>query len=141
MTPSEKALNLAREFEGCYLTAYLDPVDIWTLGYGRTLNVFEGETCTQEQADAWLDSDMADAGDWVSRLVTSDINQNQYDALCDLFFNVGHEELETSHLLKYVNARQFDAAANEFPKWCHADGVVLPGLVTRRAAEQQLFLS
>lgn len=32
--------------------------------------------------------------------------------------------------------------ADEFPKWVHGgNGVVLPGLVRRRAAERSLFLT
>jgi lysozyme len=32
-------------------------------------------------------------------------------------------------------------ASEEFGKWVHAGGKVLPGLVKRRAAEQELFLT
>jgi len=139
MQPSQNAFNLATQFESCYLESYQDSRDIWTIGFGHTNGVQQGDTCTQEQADQWLQDDMADAANWVTRLVITEINQNQFDALSDLFFNVGHVELQTSHLLQYVNARQFGAAANEFPKWNHSGGVVLLGLTRRRLAEQALF--
>jgi len=41
--------------------------------------------------------------------------------------------------LKLVNQGDFANAAKEFGKWVHAKGVVLPGLVRRRAAEAMLF--
>ena len=141
MKPSENALALARTFEGCRLAAYRDSAGTLTIGYGHTDGVQDGDTCTPEQAEFWLNSDMTAAGLWVSRYVTTELTQNQFDALSDWVFNLGAGNFEESSLLRYVNARQFDAASEEFPKWFHAGGVVLPGLVSRRAAEQQLFVT
>ena len=83
--------------------------------------------------------DLTNAGNWVTRLVSEYINQNQFDALCDFVFNLGAQNLATSSLLRYINAGDFESASNEFPKWNHCRGQVLAGLTARRAAEQELF--
>jgi hypothetical protein len=70
----------------------------------------------------------------------SNINQNQFDALVCFAYNVGLGALHGSTLLKKVNTGDFDGAADEFLKWNHAGGVVVPGLTRRRQAERSLFL-
>ncbi len=51
---SENGLALIKRFEGLRLTAYQDSVGVWTIGYGHTSGVSEGQTITQTQADAYL---------------------------------------------------------------------------------------
>lgn len=140
MTPSSNATALAKRFEGCKLLAYPDSGGVWTVGYGHTGHeVVEGLLITQEDAERLLEQNLTNAGNWVDRLVSVDINQNQFDALCDFVFNLGAQNLATSSLLRYINAGDFESANNEFPKWNHCRGQVLAGLTARRAAEQELF--
>ena len=58
MNISEEGKSLIKKFEGCKLEAYYDAVDVLTIAYGRTKNVQAGDTCTQEQADAWLEEEL-----------------------------------------------------------------------------------
>ena len=51
MNTSEKGLNLIKSFEGCHLTSYKCPGGVWTIGYGHTAGVTEGNRITQQQAD------------------------------------------------------------------------------------------
>jgi hypothetical protein len=45
LTPSEKGLNLTRQFEGLRLSAYTDQVGVLTIGYGHTgRGVHAGQT-------------------------------------------------------------------------------------------------
>ncbi len=55
----QPVVNLIRHFEGCRLESYQDSGGIWTIGFGHTKGVGPGQTCTQEQADAWLEEDLA----------------------------------------------------------------------------------
>lgn len=134
------AIPLIKEFEGCKLKAYLCPANVWTIGYGHTDGVKEGDEITQQEADRLLvnDVDLFTAG--VQRLVTSDINRNQLGALVSFAFNLGLGNLRHSTLLKLVNAGDFVKAANEFDKWVYVAKHKLNGLVRRRAAEKALFL-
>lgn len=68
------------------------------------------------------------------------LTQNEFDALASFVFNVGLGAFEKSKLRRLLKAGDKAGAANEFPRWNKAAGKVLPGLVTRRAAERALFL-
>ena len=138
---SDKGLALTKQFEGLRLTAYQDPIGIWTIGYGHTgPEVRRGLTITEDHACDLLLKDVARAVASVNRLVTIALAQNQFDALVDFVFNVGAGKLAGSTLLREVNAGNFAKAASQFPLWVHAGAKVLPGLVERRKATQALFL-
>jgi lysozyme len=139
-TYGDAGLALTKSFEGCLLTAYADQGGVWTIGYGHTgPGVHVGLTVTQDQADAFLESDVAGSVACVNKLVTADINQNQFDALVDFVFNLGCASLAQSSLLQDVNAGDFSDAAQQFLRWDHVHGVVIPGLTRRRQAEATLF--
>ena len=76
----------------------------------------------------------------VRRLVTASQSQNQRDALMSLTYNLGTTNLESSTLRRLLNADNYAAATEQFPRWNKAGGQVLPGLVRRRAAGRDLFL-
>lgn len=132
-------LRIIQVSEGLALKTYLCPAQVWTIGYGHTKGVKAGDTCTKEQAEAWLLEDCEDAERAVQRLVTVPINQNQFDALVSFTFNLGSGNLTASTLLRKLNSGDYVGAALEFSKWVKGGGRVLPGLVTRRKAEQNLF--
>lgn len=139
MIYSKSGIELTEMFEGIRLTAYQDQGGRWTIGYGHTLDVHLGDTCTQRQAETWLQQDMAWAERVVNSAVTTQLTQGEYDALVDFTFNLGSGNFEHSQLLALVNQRNFAAAANEFDKWDHADGQVVAGLLRRRETEAQEF--
>lgn len=142
MHPSQNAIKLTKAFEGLRLESYSDPSTggaPWTIGYGRAHGVKPGERCTVEQAEAWLIEDLTAAAEGVRSLVKAPLTQGQLDALTDFVFNLGKDRLAHSTLLKLLNQRNYQGAAAQFPMWCMAGGVVLPGLVKRRAAERALF--
>jgi lysozyme len=141
-TYSNAGFALTETCEGLVLTSYQDQGGVWTIGYGHTgPTVHGGQTITQAQADQLLHSDVAGAVACVNRAVTGQINQNQFDALVDFAFNLGCAALLSSTLLRDVNAGNFADAAQQFLRWDHVKGVVLPGLLARRRHESALFAS
>jgi lysozyme len=136
---SEEGYGLTKEFEGLKLRAYRDQGGVWTIGYGHTKGVKQGDTCTLEQADIWLRDDIIRAETCVDRLVGVPLTQFQFDALADFVFNLGCSSLPGSTLLRRVNANQFDEAALEFLRWDHVNGAEVKGLMRRRKAEAELF--
>jgi GH24 family phage-related lysozyme (muramidase) len=132
--------EMTKKFEALRLKAYQDSVGVWTIGYGHTKGVKEGDTCTEKEADEYLRQDMWIKEAAVKRLVHVPLTQGQYDALCDFAFNLGEGNLASSTLLKLLNAGSYMEAGMEFQKWNKAGGKVLKGLVDRRAAEADLFL-
>jgi len=145
MNYSKNGLSLTENFEGLRLTAYPDPAtngDPWTIGYGHTgPEVHKGMTITQEQAEELLMQDVKKAAATVNAKVTTDITQEEFDALVDFVFNVGAGNFNASTLLKKVNAGDIHGAADEFLKWDMAAGKHMVGLLKRRHAEAEEFLS
>jgi len=139
---NEAGLSILRSAEALRLDAYYCPAGRLTIGWGHTgPDVSEGQVITEDEAVRLLDLDVAAAADAVRRFVVVRLNDNQFSALVSFTFNLGAGSLRGSTLLRCVNAGDMDAAAAEFPKWCHSQGQILAGLVTRRDAEQALFLS
>lgn len=144
ISPQGRRFTECQEAPGgqAVLTAYQDSGGVWTIGFGHTKGVYQGMTCTQAQADAFMDNDLIDSEAEINRLVTVTLTQNEFDALCDWEFNTGG--LEGSTLLRIINAGRYEEVPAEMAKWCHArvHGVetVLAGLVRRRTEEGQLWM-
>lgn len=147
-------IPLVKKYEQCRLKAFIPvPGDPWTIGWGRTHNVHENDECSQDQADQWLIEEYDQAEAAVLGAVNVHLTDNQLGALTSFAYNVGtgsegHKDglihLKNggqSHLLIYTNRGDFDLAADEFPKWASAHGVLLLGLKRRRDEERALFLS
>lgn len=141
MKPSPACRALIRNAEGCRLAAYPDSKGVPTIGVGHTRGVKLGDRCSVQQADIWLSQDLEDAAASVASLVKVPLTQGQFDALVSFTFNEGHKRLAESTLLILLNKGNYAGAADQFPRWNLAGGKVLPGLVTRRAAERALFLN
>ena len=147
MTVSKKGLALIKRFEGCRLKAYLCPAGIPTIGYGNTFyangkKVALGDTITQADAEALLETLADSFAGKVTQLIKRPINQYQFDALVDFAYNTGIGSLEKSTLLKKVNTNPNDSSIKlELLKWTKANGKELPGLVARRQAEVNLYFT
>jgi len=144
MNLSQKGIDLVKHFEGLYLTAYLCPAKVWTIGYGHTGirhndgTVKRGQKITKGEAEKLLAFDLQTkyAPD-VRRMVKVPVNQSQFDALVSFHFNTG--ALGRSTLLRLLNAGDVKGAGAQFARWTRGGGRVLPGLVRRRKAERHLF--
>lgn len=145
MTPamqySRAGLALTESFEQCRLVAYQDSKGIWTIGWGHTVGVHAGMTCTQARADAWLLADIQVAVAAVNRLVTVTLTQNEFDALVDLVFNIGAGNFAGSTVLRLLNAGGYAGAAQHIDDWDMCANKELAGLLRRRQAETNVFES
>jgi lysozyme len=134
---------LVKEFEGLRLRAYLCPAGVWTIGYGHTDGVREGQTITRSQADDFLDRDL----DWAEACVgqfAKDPSDNEFAAMASLCFNIGAAGFGKSTVLRLHNSGDKLGAARAFRMWNKATVggklVELPGLTRRRLAEEGLYL-
>ena len=141
-TTSSAGIDLICSFEGLELKAYDDGVGVWTIGYGTTVingvKVKKGDTCTVEQAKKYMASDLKKFEAAVNK-VQVPLNQNQFDALVSLTYNIGTGAFADSTLLKKLNAGDYKGAAAQFDVWVKAGGKRMQGLVNRRAVERKLF--
>jgi lysozyme len=140
MSYTSDGLHLTEQFEGCRLTAYRDVRGILTIGWGHTgPEVVEGLIWTEEQAEQALQADIQWAANIVNCLVTTQLSQDEFNAVVDFVFNVGSGNFASSTLLKELNAGDFVDAADQFARWDRSGGQVVAGLLRRRLAERQEF--
>ena len=168
-TINEAGRDLVKRWEGILdgdpttvnLDPYLDPVGIWTIGWGHAIRdpktgdylrgagaraaaraLYPGGI-TLAQAETLLLADLIDASVDVVARAKVPLTENQFSALVSFEFNLG--ALGKSTLLRKLNARDYAGAAAQFGKWVKGrkpstgELVVLPGLVSRRAEERALF--
>lgn len=165
---NKEGLALVKRWEGIMdgdlstvnLDPYLDPVGIWTIGWGHAIRDAAGKFLrgpaarvkasalypggiTVWQAEDLLRADLLDAARDVGSLVKVPLNDDQFSALVSFEFNTG--ALQGSTLRRKLNAKDYGGAADQFPLWNKGtiDGkkIVLKGLVSRRAEERALFLN
>lgn len=144
MHVSPSGVDLICNFEGLRLKAYDDGVGVWTIGYGTTkypngIRVKKGDTCTLEQAKAYMQNDLKAFEQTVNSAIKVPLNQNQFDALVSLAYNIGTSGFKNSTLVKKLNAGDIRGAAAQFDVWNKGGGKVMQGLVNRRAVERKLF--
>ncbi len=140
-TTSESGFAIIKKFEGCRTTAYQCDAGKWTIGYGHTKGVKEGDTCTQEQAEAWLAEDAQEVETAINSLALC-LSQNQFDALVSLGFNIGTSALLGSTLIKKAKIDPDDTTiADEFLRWNKVGTTVVNGLTRRRQAEADLYFA
>lgn len=139
MKISNFGYTLIKHFEGLRLNAYKCSAGVWTIGYGHTLNVREGDVITEDDAHMLLEQDLKYTVSVVDEYVSVPISQGMFDALCSFTFNVGSGAFRSSTLLKLLNAKEYDKAAQEFDRWIYVGGQVSNGLKNRREMEKILF--
>lgn len=137
MKASDLLIAKIKEFEGYSNTAYKCPAGVWTCGYGHTSGVTKDTTCTEKQAEQWLQEDLEPLETYVDTV--PEINtQAKADAVIDFCYNLGLGAFKGSTLLKKIKAgASTEEIQVEFRKWVYAGGQVLPGLVKRREWEAQ----
>lgn len=147
---NQKSVDLIKAFESLFLESYKCSADVWTIGYGTTSTkagghddgtITPGMKITEEQAEEYLRQDLEYFEKVVLRLVKVDITDDEFGALVSFAFNVGEGNLESSTLLRKLNAGDKKGAAKEFIRWNKAKGKTLNGLTRRRASEERLFES
>lgn len=115
----------------------------YTIGYGSTEGVKEGDVWTPQQAENTLDKSVRAR---VLQVLSIAPNLAKHSpeklaACTSLQYNIGNFNFQQSTLVKKLLNEDMQGAADQFLVWNLAKGVVMNGLVTRRKAERDLFLS
>lgn len=140
MQLSNNGARILKNFEGVRLEAYKCSAGVWTIGVGHTGKVNGkpvqfGMKITQAKCDELFKQDIKRFENYVNNTKLK-LNQNQFDALVSFTFNLGQGCLTT--LIKNRNMQQIADALLLYNK---AGGKVVDGLVKRRKAERELFLT
>ena len=153
---NDAALDLIKSFEGYgrqlkdgsgRCTAYQERIngklDIPTIGWGCTKGVKMGDVWTKEQAEQALKLELAKHAERVQRLVTIELNDNEFGVLTSFDYNTGgltNDEGKPTNTLKVINKGDRQQIAKALAQWNKFGGKVSKGLVARRSAEVALFL-
>ena len=167
MKLSKAGEDLMHKYEGVRSKPYLCPAQIWTIGYGHVLyqeqirlpvirkegytgmlrNEFplkpeDSRVWTKTEIDELFRDDVGTFERGVLRLVPGvSGRQGSFDALVSFAFNAGLGNLQRSTIRMKANRGEWEEAAEAFMQWTKGGGKELPGLVRRRKAEKELFLS
>jgi lysozyme len=134
------AILLTGSFEGTVLRTYKDPIGIVTSCKGHTGPELKmGQTFTPAQCDEQQYADLLTHADAL-QCIKTEMTDGEKAAYLSFAYNVGGKAFCGSSLVRLKNAGNALGACNELPKWVHAGGNVLPGLVKRRAAERDFCI-
>jgi len=157
-----KITKVSREFidkikkdEGFESLPYKCPSGVWTIGYGTTRysngkKVTETDNeITRLEAEQHLLNHLAKVEIIVDNLLRDDLNQNQFDAVCDFVYNAGTTYIDKKgikrfyNLFKNINSYMTKGELTKY--WSNlaitGGGKKLNGLITRRKYEVDLFHS
>ncbi len=139
MTPLGIAALKSRE--GVKLSAYLDSVGVWTIGYGHIKGVKLGQVITQAQADAFFLDDLASHALPILSAIKVPVADHERDALISIAFNIGvggkAPGFITSTFLKRLNAGESrERVAEAIMMWAKPKEIT-----SRRQAERDQFLT
>jgi len=148
MIVSQNGLIKIQQFEGFVDRAYPD-ANGFSIGFGTNLNTPEllakykqpDVTITRDEAALLMIGKIGQIEDAFTKVITVPLTQNQYDALASFTYNMGIGAFEASTMLKLLNQKNYQAAADEFPKWSFSQGKQSPGLLSRRNQERTIFLT
>lgn len=136
---NQKGIDILTASEGKYNHAYKCPANKWTICYGHTKGVREGDYANDSQCERMLKEDLKETETYINKLKLN-INENQFSALVSFTYNVGVGNLMASTLLKKIRINPNDESIKlEFAKWNRGGGKVLPGLTIRRCKEMELY--
>jgi len=145
---STDLFNFVKFFEGCYLTSYLCPSNVLTIGIGCTNTKWTSlGTIAESQAIEAFNEDMKTFADGVDKLVSSagiSLNTTQRESLISFSFNVGLGALASSTLWSNIckGVTNAETIIENFGRWVKSsDGSTLAGLVKRRKYEANLYLT
>ena len=118
---------------------------LWTFTIGGDIRGDErdrfADGIDEEEAGDLLQRDVRWAERGVLRLIDVPLTDGQFDALVSFTFNLGTGALQRSTLRRKVNREEHAEVPREFMRWVWAGVIQLKGLVRRRCAEADFYLS
>jgi GH24 family phage-related lysozyme (muramidase) len=146
MVTSQKGIDLIKKWEGFHYVAYLDPVGVWTIGYGTTnadfnitnVRIKRGLYISQSLAEKWLKITLNQKYEpLVNKYIKIyNLTQNEYDALVSFCYNIGSIDQLTKN-----GTRTKEEIKAHWLAYSNAGGKQLQGLLNRRKDELNLFNS
>lgn len=144
---STSGLDIIKQFEGFRSREYICPGGKTTIGYGTVIKPDSYPNgITQAEAESLMKARVSKFEESVRKMVKVPITQNQFSALVSLAYNIGagspdtNKGLYNSEVIKRLNQKDYQGAADAFLKFTKSKGLNLAGLEKRRKKERELFL-
>jgi lysozyme len=142
---SDETIKKARKFiqgEEKFVAKAYKPLknDKWTIGYGHTKGVKEGDIITKEEAERLYRQDFEEHS-IALKSIKVPLTENQKISLTSLAFNLGVSGFKNSDLVKMLNKGDYKGAADELLNYNKFNGKFSNGLYDRRCKERELFLT
>ena len=142
------AVPLIAKWEGLRTTAYLDTIaspPVWTVCYGETKGVKQGDTYTPEQCKEMLAREVREYRYGLHRYFAAEtilyrLTPERDAAYTDLAYNAGIRAAGRSTATRRLNAGDIAGGCTALGWWNKAGGRVIRGLVNRRANGIQLCM-
>jgi len=144
---NKNGVELLKDFEGFSSTPYKDVAGIWTIGFGSIYGIDNKRVTenhpniTEEIAQELMERDLKTTEFTIANLVKVPLTENQFSALCSFVYNIGSGAFQRSTARMKLNRKDYEGCANELLKWKYAGKKIIPGLLRRRKAERELFLT
>ena len=142
---NDTGLAIIKHYEGWRELPYLCSAARATIGFGSTWDVdgnpvtLDHPAITKEEGEYLLRREVRHSENAIRKLIKVELTENMFSSLCSFVYNVGSGNFQKSTLRMKLERKEYESAAEEFPKWRKAGGRVLPGLVRRRKSERELF--
>ena len=151
MKASDSCIEFIKEYEGFSAKPYYD-YSQYTVGYGTECPddryaYYQANGITKAEATKLLKEEVAALEDAINQKMIDQygltFTQQQFDALVSFSFNIGSGWMTYDSTLR--NAILLNAGDSDlvyaFSLYCTAGGKYLPGLVTRRLCEANMYLN
>lgn len=145
MTPSNACLQLITSSEGFSSMPYRCPAGVPTIGYGSTFYAdgrrvkMDDLPIAEPEARLLLIHEVERVANQIIAASKIQLTRGQLDGLTSFAYNVGPKALLDSTLWRKLQAGNLAGSAEQFDRWIHGGGKILPGLITRREAERKMF--
>jgi len=141
---SNGALDMIKKFEDFSSKAYKDTDGKMVIGYGTRIpdSSYLKKEISEAEAEKLLTNHLnKQVVPYIKTNVKRALNQNQWDALASLVYNIGGSRFAKSNLLKMINDGNLKGIRKEWLEWRLSQGKVLGGLEKRRTQEINHFFS
>lgn len=142
MVTTKEQRKRTKKFEGLRLKAYPDCGGRMTIGYGHLIDKQKTiKKINFAEANILFANDMKTVEKQVTKL-NLNLNQDQFDAVCDFVYNVGIGKFKHSTLYQLIRNNNKDTKIMiEFMKWTKVNGTISKGLQKRRKIEYLTYFT
>jgi len=137
--------SLIAGYEGYSNVGYRDPTGLDTICWGSTIGldgkpIKSGQKYSDAECESLFWKDILAHKAIVEKFTKVTLTEPQKVSITSFVYNIGEGNYRTSTFLRRINNGEDvgKVCLQEFPKWNKSKGIILPGLIRRRADEAKI---